>query len=974
MIQKQAGKKTIFSIVLTSFMLFALIVIGVFVLSFWSADISSDLEKNNYKFYYNKVEQKNLELERVLNIKWANKEMTKALASNVGRFYKTLEEDKPLVFEKTLTEFAINLLGEMNASGIAIAVDDRVSDTLAATYVRDGNEFDKQVTYSDISMVVGSSGVAADLDISLTDDWSPRANRKDSLLGKLYFESIGRYYDDGELEYWIEVKNGSALSLFYVQTLIDTRINQPYGIICVEARDNLILRYLTYAELSASKHSAYAIAKRIGSTYDNIFINGPYIKSTLRGPDLEYVKTYNKNFVTYSGDNFAEKVYHIGDFVAIVMPIKLSDRNSDFETESHWYTIAYIPKEEFYVYSTRFLVFMLLVVFVSLLVSFVAGWFITKRIVRPVKVIADEVSEAGPDTVIDIKPVNIQELDYLAETVMTLTKNVLDSASRIQYIMQALNLPILMIEQDTDEDKVYKFGALDIFFTEYMESLDEWPIDVRQFNQLINAFFASVTEVRIDDEVKVGESIFEYISGKDVYFIRYISKMSEGKLYHFFMDYTDEVKNRKRVVYERDHDTTTGLYNRFAFRDRVTRYIANNPKMKAAMIMWDLDDLKFVNDSHGHDFGDKYLRNAGQVLGAFQNDKIIVGRMSGDEFFAFVPYEKSRAEVIEIIGMAKRIMGETVLNIGDQQQIKLRATAGIAWYPEDSTVFEELTRYADFAMSTAKSKEKGTVADFDRYLYEEDAILITGREQFNSFIEKKETDFAFQPIVDIRTGEIFAYEALMRPTSKHITNVFDVMRIAKMQSKLKSIEIMTWNGVLSKVKANLDKVKDRRIFINSIASTNLNGAEVLQIEEDYSDLLERVVIEITESERFEARSMVRRRILKERWNVKIAIDDFGAGYSTESLLLEMMPDFVKIDMAIIRNIDRDSARQKIVENIVSYSSARGIKVVAEGVENMEELGCLKGLGVDYVQGYLVAKPNLDIVELDSTIQQKIREA
>lgn len=974
MIQKQAGKKTIFSIVLTSFMLFAVIVIGVFVLSFWSADISSDLEKNNYKFYYAKVEQKNLELERILNIKWANKEMTKTLSTNVGRFYKTLQENKALVFDQELTEFSINLLGEMNASGIAVVLDDRVSDSLAAIYIRDSNEFNKQVTYSDISMAVGNSGVAADLNISLTDDWVPRVNRDESVLGKLFLESVNRYYDDGELEYWLDIQNGDAHSLFYVQILIDARINQPYGIICVEARDYLILRYLTYGELSASKRSAYSIAKRVGSTYDNVFINGPYIKSQLRGSNLDYVKTYNKNFITYSGDNFADKVYHVGDFAAIIMPIKLTDRNNNFEVESSWYTIAYIPREEFYVYSTRFLALMLVVVLVSLAVSMTSGWFITKWIVRPVRVIADEISDAGPNTVIDIKPVNIQELDYLAETVMALTKNVQDSASRIQYIMQALNLPILMIEQDTDEDKVYKFGALDIFFTEYMSSLDEWPIDVRQFNQLINAFFASVTEVRIDDEVKVGESIFEYISGKDVFFIRYISKMSEGKLYHFFMDYTDEVKNRKRIVYERDHDTTTALYNRFAFRERVTSYISKHPKTKAAMIMWDLDDLKFVNDSYGHDFGDKYLRNAGQVLGAFQNEKIVVGRMSGDEFFAFVPYEKSRAEVIEIIGMAKRIMSETVLNVGDQQQIKLRATAGIAWYPEDSTVFEELTRFADFAMSTAKSKEKGTVADFDRYLYEEDAILITGREQFNSFLEKKETDFAFQPIVDVRTGEIYAYEALMRPTSKHITNVFDVMRIAKMQSKLKSIEIMTWNGVLSKVKANLDKVKDRRIFINSIASTNLNGAEVLQIEEDYSDLLERVVIEITESERFEARSMTRRRILKERWNVKIAIDDFGAGYSTESLLLEMMPDLVKIDMAIIRNIDRDSARQKIVENIVGYSSARGIKVVAEGVENMEELKCLKRLGVDYVQGYLVAKPNLDIIELDPMIQQEIREA
>ncbi|MDO4800116.1 MAG: EAL domain-containing protein, partial [Bacillota bacterium] len=505
----------------------------------------------------------------------------------------------------------------------------------------------------------------------------------------------------------------------------------------------------------------------------------------------------------------------------------------------------------------------------------------------------------------------------------------------------------------------------------YADRTKQWPISSALFDEIRRDFMSMVRKVDFEEE-GADQQIYEYFGSKEIYFLRYISKRVDNRIYHFVMNYSQEVRNKMRILYERDHDGITSLLNRFAFRERVNQTLVERPARRAAMVMWDLDDLKYVNDTYGHDYGDKYLKYAGTVLSTIQTPETFVSRVSGDEFFAFIPFDEGKERVIEMVQSLRSRMLESRLVIGEYSDIPIRATAGIAWYPEDGSTFEELKRHADFAMYTAKRSEKGSIAEFDMTLYEGDAILITGREQFNAFLEREEADFAFQPIVDLKQGKVFAFEALMRPTSKHITNVFDVMRIAKMQSKLKAIEWMTWNGVLTKAKQNLDVIGDRRIFINSIASVAFDESEIEELESRFGSLLSHLVVEITESERLEYRSIDVQRKLKGRWKTKMAIDDFGTAYSSESMLLEVMPDFVKLDMTLIRNIHEDVSRQKLVANILDYVETRGIKLIAEGVEQLEELRFLKKIGVPYVQGFYLGKPSLYIVDPDPRLLDEIR--
>ena len=147
-----------------------------------------------------------------------------------------------------------------------------------------------------------------------------------------------------------------------------------------------------------------------------------------------------------------------------------------------------------------------------------------------------------------------------------------------------------------------------------------------------------------------------------------------------------------------------------------------------------------------------------------------------------------------------------------------------------------------------------------------------------------------------------------------------------------------------------------RIFINSIANQILSQEKIRELEEKYPEYLSHIVLEVTESEWVNEEHQQQKAELMKKWNGKIALDDYGSGYNGDRMLLMTVPEFIKIDMEIIRDIDSNPDKCKIVENIVGYAHERGMKVIAEGIETIGELKQVIKLHVDYLQGYLFSKP------------------
>lgn len=423
----------------------------------------------------------------------------------------------------------------------------------------------------------------------------------------------------------------------------------------------------------------------------------------------------------------------------------------------------------------------------------------------------------------------------------------------------------------------------------------------------------------------------------------------------------EQALTRQRIEYERDYDVLTNLINRKTFSLKVHSCIEKLGDNRGAMVMWDLDNLKYMNDTYGHDLGDRYIQAASSILGELRGYGGIVARRSGDEFFAFLYGPKSKEEYKDIIYQTHEKLSQTLFELPDGSTIKLRASAGVVWYPEDGTNYEDLIRRVDFAMYDVKHTFKGQIKGFSLDAFKDNQLLLEGREELNHIIDHKLIRYAFQPIYDIRTMKILGYEALIRPQSETIKSPASLIRIAREQGKLYQIERLTWMLALQAFQEQLQPDEKYLLFINSLPNISLSKEDTELIESKYADLLNLLVIEILEDEPATEKTLQKLEQFSKKWNCEIALDDFGTGYNSEVSLLHLQPSYLKIDMALIRDIHKDPNRQKMVANILSYANMRKIKVIAEGVEREDELLLLKNLKVNYAQGFFMAKPTFTLI-------------
>ena len=370
---------------------------------------------------------------------------------------------------------------------------------------------------------------------------------------------------------------------------------------------------------------------------------------------------------------------------------------------------------------------------------------------------------------------------------------------------------------------------------------------------------------------------------------------------------------RRRIEHERDYDILTGLYNRQAFQ-RVCESLFAKPETlgHAALLMTDLDNLKTINDTYGHDWGDQYLRQTGRCLAASTPPGTLAARLSG----------------------------------------------GVAWYPEDGTDFNTLKKYADFAMYQVKHSRKGEMKEFDIGMYNQEAYALQTRSEFEQMLRDQAVSYHFQPIFSARNGRAIAYEALMRPEMPTLRSPLTVMKLARELNRLYDIEHIT----LFKASSAFEKLKERGLiredsllFINSIASVSLNDTDWRDYRGRFPELARKLVVEITEEEELDPTQLERKRAMAGASGI-FALDDYGSGYSNGSSLLTIAPRYVKVDISIIRSIDTNTDKQQFLASLVDYARPRNILVLAEGVETTAELRKVLELGVDLLQGYCLARP------------------
>lgn len=270
-------------------------------------------------------------------------------------------------------------------------------------------------------------------------------------------------------------------------------------------------------------------------------------------------------------------------------------------------------------------------------------------------------------------------------------------------------------------------------------------------------------------------------------------------------------------------------------------------------------------------------------------------------------------------------------------------------------------------------KTSGTDASRSRRLAALTAEERAELAEVEKIIDGNRFGYHFQPIVNTIDGGIFSYEALMRPKSDMGMTPFHILKYAELTGRLNDIERATFLNVLNMIDSNKSFFGGRLVFINSIPKTKLEGEDFRRVGELLMKHSDTAVVELTEQSEPDENEL---NALKERYrnmDVKIAIDDYGTGYSNISNLLRYMPNFVKIDRSLLSDIQNNPKKRHFVREIIEFCHANGIMALAEGVETSEELRTVILMGADLIQGFYTARPSAEIVDsISYEIRQEIK--
>lgn len=597
-----------------------------------------------------------------------------------------------------------------------------------------------------------------------------------------------------------------------------------------------------------------------------------------------------------------------------------------------------------------------LTIFATLLFGLLSSFIVSRRLAKPVARLSDEVEAAqqNQESIPNLSETGIRELDKFSTAITGLSREVLHTSTKFLRIMEMASVEIGGYE--------LRFDTGSVFYTENFFSVlgiplsAELPMNIEKFREILKEY----TEKNLyKTELGSTKLYCIRIPEKGVRYVRMEVKNENWVQIGLVEDVTVSMRERLRIEHERDYDTLTGLYNRRAFKRKSEAIFGRRKKIRhAAFIMMDLDNLKYTNDTFGHDWGDEYIRQAGMCLEEGTPKGTLCAHISGDEFnILFYGYESQNA-IRKEISKLKREISSRIIRLPDGQEFHLSISGGIAWYPEDSNSLGVMRKHADFAMYQVKQTDKGRIAEFDQKAYEEKYRDSQIRKEFHRFVKEELVTYYFQPIISAKTGKIEAYEALMRANLPILKRPDVVMKIAREEGALREIERMTMFRA-TEAFADLREKKrikgDALLFINSIASQHMAAKDEIEFNNRYAELQKQIVIEITEEESIDYHALETKKNAL-GFEGAFALDDYGSGYSNEKSLLDLAPKYIKVDLSIIRDIDTDPDKQQIVENIVAYAHKRDMKIVAEGLETPEEIQKVLELEVDLLQGFYLARP------------------
>jgi two-component system CheB/CheR fusion protein len=455
---------------------------------------------------------------------------------------------------------------------------------------------------------------------------------------------------------------------------------------------------------------------------------------------------------------------------------------------------------------------------------------------------------------------------------------------------------------------------------------------------------------------KNGDLYLEWLSINTV-------KDQDGKVVNYvamFSDITVVRESQHRVEFLATHDDLTGLPNRTLFNDRLTLAIARASRSKenVAVMFIDLDNFKVINDTLGHDAGDKLLKQASSRLLEGVRTEDTVARLGGDEFVVLV----EGAERHEAALTAQRLIKSVSMSyLLEGRECFVSASIGISVFPEDAADVNGLMRNADAAMYRAKEQGKNSFQFFTSELAEQASQRMDIETGLRYAIDQSELLLEYQPQVNLATDTVVGVEALVRwrrdgkslppavfipiAEESHLIVAVDEWVLAQACR-----QIAAWDKAGLPVFSVSINMSARHFRKSDMVS------DIIRIVTESGVAPNRICLEITEGVLMDVERAQRMLAELVDFGLRISLDDFGTGFSSLSYLKRFPIHELKIDKSFVDGLAANADDRAIATTIIALASNLGMKVVAEGVEDAEQNGELQLLGCGHGQGYWYARP------------------
>lgn len=502
---------------------------------------------------------------------------------------------------------------------------------------------------------------------------------------------------------------------------------------------------------------------------------------------------------------------------------------------------------------------------------------------------------------------------------------------------------------------------------EILRSGDDFPVMKHLMHKMENPdSFVQRAKYLYSHRYEKGRDELKLKDGRT--FDRYSAPLIDSKGLHrgriwYFRDITERKAAEVRIQHQAYHDVLTDLPNRALLQDRLLKALAGARRTghKVAVLFLDLDYFRLINDSLGHTLGDQLLKDVAERLKGCIREQDTASRVGGDEFVIALSDIKDTADaistaarIVDSIGQRFRVHGHS---------LSTSCSIGISLFPDHGKDSEALIKYADQALSSAKESGRNSFRLFSDDLNKHSVDQWNLDSALHLALERKEFSLVYQPQMEILSGKITGLEALIRWKHPELGMV----------PPDRFIPIAERNGLILPIGEWVLRTacgQARKWYENGSqeASVAVNVSSVQFRQEGFCDLVKSVLeqtglpprlleLELTES-LLMSNADVMISVLQQlrEMGIKIAIDDFGTGYSSLSYLKQFRVNKLKIDRSFILDIALNPDDASITTAIVSMAKGLGLKVIAEGVENDEQLSFLRELQCDEVQGYLFSKP------------------